>query len=106
MRCFIPSIIFRKKAVEKIKFNKKYYPAEDLDFLIKIGKNFNYGNLSYYLIKYKQRIDSLTNSKMSLMEKASLKIRFKLFFNEKFKKIYKYCPIHFIFDGLLLYLKK
>ena len=82
-----PSLVIRNLK-KKLFFNSKYYPADDLDFLIKLNKYGKYGNVPKFLVNYKLREKSLTVSSMKKMELASIKIRYNLIRNKNFKKEY------------------
>lgn len=88
-----PTIILRKSNNFDLQFNNNYFPAEDLDFLIRLGEFGDYANIPHYLVNYRIRMSSLTFSKMRLMESSSIKIRVKLIQ----KKFYKYKISNYIY---------
>lgn len=93
-----PTLIIRKLSKIKLEFDNKYFPAEDLEFIIKLGKYGKYANVPNHLLNYRIRNESLTFSKMKIMEKSSIKIRLKLLK----EKPYTYEISNYIY--MLLYL--
>ncbi|MEN7981983.1 MAG: glycosyltransferase family 2 protein [Nanoarchaeota archaeon] len=73
-----PTSMIRKEVFEKVGlYNKKYPPAEDLDLWFRIGTKYELANIPKVLLKYRESLFSATAAKTRLMEKLSLKIRFK-----------------------------
>ena len=50
-----PTLIIRKLSKIKLEFDNKYFPAEDLEFIIKLGKYGKYANIPNYLLNYSYR---------------------------------------------------
>ncbi len=94
-----PTSMIRREVFEKVGlYDKKYPPAEDLDLWFRIGTEYELANIPKVLLRYRESLFSATNSKTRLMEKLSLKIRFKNWKNPK----YHFSPKAFLYNSLHL----
>jgi len=95
-----PTSMIRRDVFEKVGlYDKKYPPAEDLDLWFRIGTKYELANIPKILLKYRESLFSATTKKTRLMEKLSLKIRFKNWENSAYRfglKAFLYNSVHLL----------
>jgi glycosyltransferase involved in cell wall biosynthesis len=73
-----PAAIVRKKCLDEAGWYDLKYPlSEDLEMSFRIGKNYQFANISKVLIRYRENITSATFTNLKKMELNALEIRLK-----------------------------
>lgn len=75
-----PSAMIRRICFEEIGlYDLKLPPAEDLDMSFRIGIKYKFANIPQVLVKYRLSGKSATFTQLKIIEKNTLKIRWKYF---------------------------
>ena len=93
-----PLVIIRKEVFDTVgKYDTNFNPAEDYELWFRIGRNYKFGNLPDYLIKYRVVEKSMTTGSTKKMELQTINVR------NKYSKMYRmslfdelYNTIHFL----------
>lgn len=92
-----PVSMIRKEVFSEVGYyDNNYPPTEDLDLWFKIGTKYKFSNINKILLRYRVNSNSATSSRTKLMEKLTIRIRWKNQNNPS----YHFGPLAFTYNSL------